>query len=111
MLTNYQMWLLISGFLLPPVEAVLQQQHWSNAVRAVVNFILCCLVAMGVIYWKGQFDFHQWSHSVLLVLVTAIATYHGLWQPTNIAPTIESKTRVPVHISFGNPKTPSSISE
>jgi uncharacterized membrane protein YqaE (UPF0057 family) len=94
-MTNLQMWALISGFLLPPVEAVIQQSHWRRSFRSVVNFLLCCIVAFVVVYLKGDTDFHSWVKVGLTVLVTAIASYHGMWQHT-VAPTIEKKTNAAV---------------
>jgi hypothetical protein len=91
-MTNLQMWSLIVGFVMPPVQAILQQQHWPNRIRALLNFVLCAVVALGITYFKGGIDFHNWISSALVVLVTAIASYHGLWKPTDVAPAIEAKT-------------------
>lgn len=92
-MSNYLMWSIISGFLLPPVEAIIQQSRWTSTVRAICNFLCCCAVALGVVYWQApKVDLHDWVRSALLVLVTAISIYKGLWQPTTIAPKIEAKT-------------------
>lgn len=89
------MWALISGFLLPPVEAVIQQSKWSSSVRAIVNFLACCAVALGVVYWqRPDVTLRSWSETALLVLVTAIAVYKGLWTPAKVTPTIEKRTNV-----------------
>lgn len=94
-MTNFMMWSLIAGFFLPPVEAFLQQSHWATWFRAVVNFLACCAVAVGVVYWQEPtLDWHDWIKATLTVLVTAIAVYKGLWQPTTIAPKIENKTNL-----------------
>lgn len=101
-MTNAEMWSFIAGFLLPPVEAFIQQTRWSLQIRAVVNFLVCCVVAIGVVaVTKPTLTWHNWVTSALTVLVTAIAVYKGLWKPTTVAPLIESKTNV-----GGNPPPP-----
>lgn len=86
------MWSLIVGFFLPPVQAVIQQSHWPERIRALVNFASCAVAAFGVVYFTGSVNFRDWVQSALVVLVAAIATYKGTWKPTGIAPTIEAKT-------------------
>lgn len=105
-LSNYTMWMMICGFFIPPVEAVIQQSHFSNALRATLNFIMCCAVAVGITYWQAHIDFHNWLKSALVILVTAIATYHGMWKPTNIAPTVEKKSTMRVSFGIPTPPTP-----
>lgn len=94
-MSNYVMWSLIAGFFLPPVEAFLQQTYWPEWLRAIVNFLVCCGVAIGVVAWQTpDVNWHDWIRSTLLVLVTAISIYKGLWKPTKIAPVVEAKTTV-----------------
>jgi len=91
-MSNYIMWSLIVGFFLPPAEAALQQSHWPAWLRAVVNFALCCIAALGIVLWQEGINFHDWVKAALTTLVTAIAVYKGLWSPTRVSSTIESKT-------------------
>jgi hypothetical protein len=93
-MTDLQMWALIAGFLLPPVQAILQQSHWSNTARAICNFACSLLVGAGTAYFAGTLTGRTWVQSSLVVLVAAIATYHGMWKPTGIAPTIEHGTNL-----------------
>jgi len=94
-MTDAQMWSLIVGFLVPPFLAVIQQPGWSDGLRAVVSFVVAILVALGTVYFAGNLDFgHEkaWISAILLVFVTAIATYRDFWKQTGIAPTIEAIT-------------------
>jgi uncharacterized membrane protein YqaE (UPF0057 family) len=91
-MTNLQMWSLIAGFFLPPIQAFVQQSHWSSVLRAIVNFVSCLLVAAGVAYFNGSLTGKSWVQAALVVVVATIATYHGLWKPTTIAPIIETAT-------------------
>lgn len=92
--TNLAMWSLIVGTLMPPVLALIQQPRWSNTVRSVVMVIASIVVGAGTAYFENDQVFVGKSivQSVLTVMVAAIATYHGFWKPTEIAPTIEKAT-------------------
>lgn len=88
-MSQLQMWSLIAGFFLPPVQAAIQQYHWPEQVRSIVNFLCCAVVAVGVVYFTGDVDFHRWVEAGLLILVTAISVYHGAWKPSGISRSIE----------------------
>jgi hypothetical protein len=90
-MTNIDMWLLVVGFLMPLIIAVVQQPGWSEPVRALVMAVACILAAVGANYFNGALGIPvaQWAEQILLIAVTAIATYKGFWQPTGIAPAIE----------------------
>jgi len=94
-MTDAQMWSLIVGFLIPPFLAIIQQPGWSDPLRAVVAFVVAIIVALGTVYFAGNLEFdHEkgWISAILLVLVTAVATYKGFWKPTGVAPKIEAAT-------------------
>lgn len=91
-MTNVQMWAIIVGFLTPLVVALIQQPTWIPAVRAVVGFLAAVVFGTGTAYFAGDFNGTSWVTGVLLVLVSAISTYKGFWQPTGIAPRIETAT-------------------
>jgi hypothetical protein len=92
---NLAQWDLIVGFFLPLVTAVVIRQAWSPTYKAVANFVLSIVAAAGVVYFQGNLatgNLNALVSSVLIVLVASIATYHGLFRPTRIAPAIEAKT-------------------
>lgn len=91
-MTNLEMWSLIVGFALPLILAVIQRPHWPSWVRAVVAFAAFVVVGLGTAYFNGDLNGKSIVSAVLFVLVTAITSYKGLWQPTGIAPKIESAT-------------------
>ena len=93
-MSNYQMWLLIVGFALPPALSVVQQSKWSDRLRAVVAFLACAVAAAGTAYFQGDLTGKRFVEGGLVVLVTAVATYRNFWKPTGIAPAIETKTNV-----------------
>jgi cell division protein FtsW (lipid II flippase) len=92
-MSNTQMWSLIVGFLLPLIIAVIQQATWSDGLRAIVAFVACLVAAIGqVLIELSSWDWRVWIQSVLLIFVTAIATYKRFWVPVGIAPAIEVRT-------------------
>lgn len=96
-MTDLQMWNLVTGFLSATfIIPVIQQPQWSPRVRAVVTFVYCLIVGVVTAYMTGGFDgvhdIRTGVASVLLMLVTAIASYKGFAQPTRIAPAIEYAT-------------------
>ena len=91
--SNLIMWGLIVGFVMPPLLAIVQQPGWTPMVRSLVMFVASILAAVGTVYFtEGAFDTANLTTTVLVVMVTAISTYKGLWQPTTIAPKIEGAT-------------------
>lgn len=91
-LTDAAMWAIIVGFLTPPVLSIIQQPTWATHVRAVLTFIWCAVAGAGTAYFTGAFNGRSVITCILLVLVSAIATYKGLWKATGISPAIESAT-------------------
>lgn len=92
---NFLMWTTIVGFFAPILIAFLQQEPWSQVLRATVMFLACIVIALGDCFFQNKLhvqDINAIITSILLIMVTAIASYKGLWQPTNIAPHIEHLT-------------------
>lgn len=92
-MSNAAMWAGIVGFFLPHLLAIVQQPGWSKGMQAVVTFAGSLVAAIGTVLIQNDgWSWHDWVSSSLLILVTAIATYHGLWKPTGVAPAIEKST-------------------
>ena len=91
-MTNLQLWSIVVGFFLPPVQAIIQQQSFSTQLRAGINFVACAVAAVGVTYFQGDLTGRRFIEAGLVILVTTIATYSGTWKPTGIAPGIEKAT-------------------
>jgi len=92
--SNVLMWAGIVGFFLPVLLAIVQQPGWSQPLRAIVMFVASILAAIGTVYFTDSeaFTRDRLITTVLVVMVTAIATYKGLWQPTTVAPKVEAAT-------------------
>lgn len=91
-MTDFAMWSLIAGACLPPVLAVIQQQHWRQQFRAAVAFLACTAVGAATAYFQGSLTGKRWVEAALIIGVAALSTYHGFWKPSGIAPKIEAAT-------------------
>ncbi len=94
---DLQMWELIIGFLSATfVLPIIQQPRWRAGTRAIVTFVYCVVAGLVTAYLNGAFsavsDLRTGVSAVLFMLVTAIASYKGFAQPTQIAPAIERAT-------------------
>lgn len=91
------MWELIVGFVSATlVLPVIQQPQWTDRARAATTFGYSVVVGLVTAYLAGGFagvhDLRTAVSSVLLLLVTAIASYKGFAKPMRIAPAIEQAT-------------------
>ncbi len=91
------MWSVITGFLSATfVLPMIQQPRWSEKVRAAVTFGYCVVVGLGAAYLTGAFDrlndVRAGVSTVLMVLISAIASYKGFAKPIGIAERIENAT-------------------
>lgn len=93
-MTDTQMWALIVGFFLPLVVAVVVQTSWPSWLKSVTLFVASTVVAFVTVYLTGDLDGRTWLSATLVILVTAIAVYNGIWKPTKVAPAIESATNI-----------------
>lgn len=90
--SNLMMWAVVVGFFMPILLAIVQQPSWSSPVRSMVMFVASVIAGAGTVYFQGAWDTTNLVTTILFVMVTAIATYKGLWQPTTVVPKIELAT-------------------
>lgn len=100
--TELATWDLVAGFVSATfILPILQQPRWTAQVRALVTFAWCVAVGLVTAFLTGGFDGGHDGHaavsSILLVLVSAIASYKGFAQPSGIAGRIEDATAVGRH--------------
>jgi hypothetical protein len=90
--SNLVMWAGVVGFFMPILLAIVQQPSWSSPVRSMVMFVASVIAGAGTVYFQGAWDTTNLVTTILFVMVTAIATYKGLWKETGIAPKVEAAT-------------------
>lgn len=93
-MSNFEMWNLIVGFLLPPALAFVIQTGWDRRVQAIIAFAASAVAGAGVAYFQGDLTGERFVEGALIVLVATVATYQGFWKPTGVAPTIETTTNL-----------------
>lgn len=86
------MWNLIVGFLAPNLIAVVQQPKFTPAIRATIMFAASVVGGVVTALLNDQFNFEDVLGSILIVGVSAITFYKGLWKPTGVATGIENAT-------------------
>lgn len=94
-MSSLQQWSLIVAFFVPPAVALVNQTKWSSQLKAIVFFAISLLAAAGTAYFQGDLTGKRFLDSALVIVAAAAAYYHGLWKPTQVAPTIEKATSVP----------------
>jgi hypothetical protein len=87
-----EMWALIVGFVMPLLIAIVQRSTWTQPVRALVMAVSSVIAGGLTAYFAGDLNGVDVTTAILLVAVTAIASYKGFWQPTTVAPKIEAAT-------------------
>jgi uncharacterized membrane protein YgdD (TMEM256/DUF423 family) len=91
-MTDAQMYAAVIAFFLPLLMSVIIQTGWDKRIQAILLFVAVLIVSVGTLFFTGQLEGRSLISSILLTFVTAIAAYHGLWKPTQVAPAIESAT-------------------
>lgn len=86
------LWSVIVGFLSPLVIATVQQPQWTSRARALVTFAYSLVAGGLTAYFGGDLNGKSVVTCVLVVLVAAITTYKGLWQPMGTTDAIENAT-------------------
>lgn len=80
MVSNEVMVAEVVGFVSPIVLAVIQQVPWTDTVKAIVTFLWSVVLGAITSYFAGAFNGTSIVTDILLILVTAIATYKGFWK-------------------------------
>jgi cyanate permease len=86
--------LAIGAVVMPPIIAVTNQQKWSAQIKGVTALLICAVYALGTLALRSDPDFHDWRNTMLTTAGAAFGAYKLWWQPSKIAPAIESLTSV-----------------
>ena len=99
-------WAAIVGALAPLLIAVLVQTPWSSQVKSWAAFGVCLAAAAVTAYVRGTINWQDIGVTTVAIVTAAQATYHGLWKPSNIAPSIERWTNVVKAVATSLPPNP-----
>lgn len=90
MTDNLMMLSAIVGFISPPLIAMVQQPEWSKRARSFVTFGFSAVVGTLTIWLSGNYwTVPEVVTTILIVLVTSITVYKGLWKPSGVTEAIE----------------------
>lgn len=89
-MSDQDMWTGIVGFLLPIIIAIIQKEKWGPQLQALVAFLVILAVSTGDCYFQGRLIPDLFVHDFLIIFVTAIAAFYGLWKPTGVANAIQN---------------------
>lgn len=80
------------GTLIPLATAFVTKLRASPGLKAVVTLLLSVIAGTinSIVEAGGEFELRPTVTSVILTWLTAIASYYGLWKPTNAAPKVAS---------------------
>jgi hypothetical protein len=88
----------LTGIMLPPIIALVQQQKWGTRTKTIVTLILVSGAAVGALYGRG--DWHGWTRQTLDLFAPILAglvigtwgSYAHLWQNLGVTQFIERAT-------------------
>lgn len=77
---------LLVGTLIPILVALVTKSTAQPGVKAVVNLALSAVSGFGAEYINSaHFVWQQALLTTVVTFVVSVATYYGLWKPTNVA--------------------------
>ncbi len=92
-MSELDMWDAVLGFFMPVVIAFLNQTRWPATMKGLCAFAVCAVAALITVYVRDDgFALTSWVRTLLVVFLTAIATYHFWWKPSTIGPAVEQAT-------------------
>jgi hypothetical protein len=91
----------LTGIMLPPIIALVQQEKWGTRTKTIVTLILVVGAAVGALFTKH--DWFGWTHQTLTYFVPIVSglvigtwgSYAHLWQNLGVTQLIERVTSFP----------------
>ena len=83
---------LLVGFVVPLLVGLLSKWDASKTVKSILNFGLSALSSVLATVIPDQFEWGPFLFTFAMTWATSIATYYGLWKPTNAATKVQSTT-------------------
>lgn len=82
---------LVSAFI-PLVIAVINRYKWSSQTTALVDFVIIAIIGAVVAIGMGVTGFEGIAAVVAAIYGLSQAAFHGVYQPTGAAQSVEHKT-------------------
>jgi len=85
-ISSVQVVSILIGTLIPILVALVTRSTAPPGVKAVVNLALSAVTGFGAEYVNDvNFVWQQALLTTVVTFVVSVATYYGLWKPTNVA--------------------------
>lgn len=97
--------LTMAAFVLPPLISLVNQRRWPSEVKALVALGLCVVYAALATLVRGDVSWQEWRNATLQVTAATLAAYKLFWNPSNLAPRLETATTYPA-VTPGDPSLP-----
>lgn len=91
-MSNLAQWSALVGFVLPLLVAIVQQSHWSRAVRTVIGIIAVIISAGVTAFVENKLNWNNWATSLIAIATVAFTTYRNVWVPLGAADWVEAVT-------------------
>lgn len=93
---NDAWYVLLTGPLLPLLQSIINQPHWSATAQAIVGAILAGIAGVAVAWHSGVLGANAGTlfsvaNAVILFNLSS-GFYKHFWKPTGVAPAIENAT-------------------
>lgn len=82
----------LTGFVIPLLVGLLSKLNAAKSLKAVLNFGLSALASVLATVIPEQFTWSAFLVTFAMTWVSSVATYYGLWKPTQTAQVIQVKT-------------------
>lgn len=86
-MTQFQMWNLVAGVLLPILVALVTKANMSSRLRSIT--LLALTLVSGVLNeWLSTSGGFDWQHAIwasVTTFIIGVATLYGLWKPTGVS--------------------------
>jgi peptidoglycan/LPS O-acetylase OafA/YrhL len=76
-LSNFALWSLLGGSITSLATSIIGRARWQSETKLAAFFVLSCITAGINAYFNRSLNFDDWVRSLMIVLVSGIATYHA----------------------------------
>lgn len=84
--------LAMGAAVMPPLIAVINQEHWRAQLKGIVALLVCAAYALVMDIVRGPVHWDSWRNVLLTTAGATFIAYRAWWQPSGIAPAIEHGT-------------------
>ena len=88
---NVETYQIVIGFFLPVIISTIARPDWPKGLKYWVSFGVVFVVALGEMYFSGNFILTDIPGTILSALTMTIGPYLIFWKPSGLAEGIEKR--------------------